>query len=776
MIITKSWLNEWIDLNTVSTSEIAKTFNAIGLEVDRVHSYQPPKNVVFGRVLSCEKHPDADKLSVCQVDTGTKVSQIVCGAANVRTGLDVVVALIGAQLPGGLEIKHAKLRGVDSEGMICSATEIGLPSIGAGIIEVDTSIGRYTLGQEISENAIFNDDLIEIELTANRGDCLSVRGIARDLCAAFDKDIREYTATHNDDKRGIGRIVSLSHEKNLDVNLRYKAIDLKELVPPLLVRIRLAQISEGSESCVEAMMQYVMHSTGVVLHAYKHDFFKDESDKVAKIILCENEQGFAVIKAKEVASVVGVSQTKDSMVVGDEGLILIEASYIPPELVSKKMAENKIESSNVYYKTSRGSEPDLEGGLLYCVDLIEKYSKSSTFSGMIELSNAQKDRTVVVTKQEIDELIGANIDKLVITKILKNLGFDTSKSSPDKFAILVPPFRHDILNKQDIIEEIVRMVGIDNIPSKPFVLSEDNRLEDNYFEYKKRTVFRHRAASNGFFESVHFVFDEKKVLESYGFETTKEELELLNPIVQTLDTLRPTLLTGLLKAASMNVKNGYASVRLFEIGSVFSPLREESVKLTLLFGGAKEQQSLANQGKPQRVDFAFFVQKIANIIGDVTLKTHETKHSLSHLYQCAGVYIDGESVGELFRVHPDVEKAYDLETTFMCELDFEKLPFVLKTAHKRSKYQASFRDLSLMVPKEMAYETIANVIEKNALKELIRFYPVDRYSDSSLGDMVSLSLRFVLQSEIKTLEEEDINTVMANVINSLEKELGVGLR
>lgn len=146
MIITKSWLNEWIDLSTVSTSEIAKTFNAIGLEVDRVHSYEPPKNVVFGRVVSCEKHPDADKLSVCQVDVGTQISQIVCGAANVRAGLDVVVALIGAKLPSGLEIKHAKLRGVDSEGMICSATEIGLPSIGSGIIEVDSSIGRYSIG------------------------------------------------------------------------------------------------------------------------------------------------------------------------------------------------------------------------------------------------------------------------------------------------------------------------------------------------------------------------------------------------------------------------------------------------------------------------------------------------------------------------------------------------------------------------------------------------------------------------------------------------------
>jgi len=777
VIVTKSWLNEWIDLSGISTDQIAKTFNAIGLEVDRVHEYRMPKKVVFGRVLECEKHPDADKLNVCKVDIGTSIRQIVCGAANVRAGLDVVVATVGAEMPGGLVIKPVKLRGVESEGMICSAKEIGLPDISEGIIELDESIGEYKIGQEISENPVFNDDLIEIELTANRGDCLSVRGVARDLSAAFDRPVKEYTVTDNDDKRGIGRILSLSYEKNLDVNLRYKAIDLKELVPPLVVRLRLSQIEDVRDTCVEAMMLYVTQSTGVVLRAYRHEFFQEEDDeKMAKISLLKDERGYAVIEGKQRASTIGIIQEKESMVTGDEGLILIEASYIPPDIVSKKMSENKIESGPMFYKTSRGSEPALEAGLSYCVDLIEKYSNSSTFSGVVELSEAQKTRTVVVTKQEIDELIGAQIDKLVITKILKNLGFDTSKSSTDKFAVAVPQFRHDIVNKQDIVEEIVRMVGIDNIPAKPFILSEENRLEDNYFAYKKRSIFRHRAAANGFFESVHFVFDEKRVLESYGFETVKEELELINPIVQTLDTLRPTLLTGLLKAASMNVKNGYASVRLFEIGSVFSPLRKESVKMAMLFSGAKESESLSNSGKPESVDFGFFVQKISNIIGNVTLRKHETKHTLSHIYQSACVIMNEEVIGELFRVHPNVEKEYDLDATYVCELDFEKIAFELKTAHKSSKYQASFRDLSIIIPKTLSYESVEAVIKKAATQELVRFYPVDTYEDASLGDSMSLSIRFVLQSDNKTLEEEDISATMDTILKALNDELGVGLR
>ena len=776
MIVTRSWLNEWIDLSGISTEEIAKTFNSIGLEVDRIEEYRVPKKIVFGKVLECEKHPDADKLNVCQVDIGTSIRQIVCGASNVRAGLTVAVAVLGAEMPGGLVIKPVKLRGIDSDGMICAASELGLADMGKGIIEIDESMGKCKLGDEVRTNPLFNDDLIEIELTANRGDCLSIRGVARDLSAAFDRPIKEYIVTDNDAKRGIGRVFSLSHEKNLNVNLNYKALDLKALDIPTLIKLRLAQIEEDRKCAVEQLLLYVTQSTGVILRAYKHDFFTQDGEKMAKVELAEDDNGYACIQGNSVASIVGIVQNDESKAAATEETILLEASYIPPDIISKKMSETKIESGPMFYKTSRGSEPQLDAGLAYCVDLIEANSESSTYSGRIELTNSHKEKIVIVTKQEIDEIIGAEIDKVVVAKILKNLGFDTSKSSTDNFVITVPQFRHDIVNKQDIVEEIVRMVGIDNIPSKPFILTEDNRLEDNYFEYKKRSIFRHRGASNGFFESVHFVFDEKKTLNSYGFTTTKEELELLNPIVQTLDTLRPTLLTGLLKAASQNVKNGYASVRLFEIGSVFTPEREESYNMAFIFSGDKESESLANEGKPTKIDFAYFVQKISDVVGAVTLREYKTTHTLSHEYQTAEVLMAGEVVGELFRVHPNVEKDYDLDITFMCELDFSKIPHGLKIAQKTSKYQASFKDLSLIMPKDMSYEKVKTVIDNADITNLIRFYPVDKYSDESLGSDMSLSIRFVLQSTEKTLEEEDITSVMDTILAALKSELGIGLR
>ena len=776
MIVTRSWLNEWIDLDGITTDTLAKTFNSIGLEVDSIKSYDVPKKIVFGKVIECEKHPDADKLNVCKVDIGTSIRQIVCGASNVREGLNVVVATIGAEMPGGLVIKPVKLRGIESEGMICSPTEIGLADCQDGILELDASLGDFELGAEVSTNPIFSDDIIEIELTANRGDCLSIRGVARDLSAAFDRPIKEQKVNEYDDKRGIGRILNLSHEKDFDVDLHYRAVDLKSLSIPLIVRLRLAQIDEERDTDMESIMLYATHSSGVILRAYNFGFFCKENEVMAKIELKEDENGYATICGNERASTVGIIQEDISKVTYDEGTMLIEASYIPPDLISKKMSINKMKSGPMFYKTSRGSEPDLCLGLSFCLDMIESNSSSSVYSGSIELDKAYKDKIVSITKNEIDAFIGAKIDKVVISKILTNLGFNISKSSIDGFVISVPQFRHDIVNKQDIVEEIVRLVGIDNIPSKPFVLTEKNQLEDDYFEYKKRTIFRHRASANGFFESVHFVFDEKKVLNSYGFNTTLDELELLNPIVKTLDTLRPTLLTGLLKAASANAKNGYSSVRLFEIGSVFSPERTESLKMGILFSGDKEAEALSNGGKPVKIDFAHFSQKVSDIIGEFELKTYETSHTLSHIYQTAQVIVSGIVVGEMFRVHPNVEKEYDLTDTYLCELDFEKIPYALKTAKKSSKYQASFRDLSVIVPKEMSYESIKTVIEANATKELIRFYPVDKYSDESLGENMSLSLRFVLQSEDKTLEEEDITTSIDAILDSLKLELGIGLR
>ncbi|MDD5119096.1 MAG: phenylalanine--tRNA ligase subunit beta [Sulfuricurvum sp.] len=776
MIVTKNWLNEWIDLSGVSTETLLKTFNAIGLEVDRHETIRVPDGVVVGYVAQCEKHPDADKLNVTQVNVGSEVRQIVCGASNVRAGIYIALATVGAELPGNLKNKEAKLRGVESHGMICSAKEIGLPSLGEGIMILDSSIGELVLGKNLNEYGSFNDELIEIELTANRGDCLSIHGIARDLRAALSKPLREVNHKEKQDGRlGIGRILQLHHNETFDTDLLFGAVDVKELHVPFAIALRLALIEGTYETAVDALLLYSTQSTGVVLRAYPFEKF-GEPDTKGVITLENDENGYAALYGKEKVSVIGVSQEKEAHFKAESGLAIIEASYIAPDIIAKKMGDKKIPSCPHYYRSSRGSEPKIEMGIRYATELFEKYSPSQVYGGNIELLSSYEPRIISIAEEEFESFIGLKIDKTTITQIFKNLGMDIGTPKGSTFAISVPKFRHDIVNKQDIIEEIVRIVGIDNIPSKPLVFAEANQMSDDLAEYKKTRMYRHRAAQSGFYESVHFVFNERIQVEKYGFVGTEPSKELLNPITATFDTLRPTLLVGLLNSASANVKVNQKKIALFETGMVFDTERNESKRIGFIVSGAMESEKIANAGKPAVIDFASFTKLISDVAGSFELVSHTPTHTLAHPYVCAKVVIGGVDAGELFRLHPSVEEEFDLPQTFMCELNVDSLPFGLIEAQPYSKYQASFRDLSLLVSKELTYETIKAVIEKGASAQIRRFYPVDRYVSESLGDQMSLTLRFVLQSDDKTLEEEDITAAMDGVLNTLNVELGVSLR
>lgn len=777
MIVTKNWLNEWIDLSSISTEQLLKTFNAIGLEVDRHEVICAPSGVVVGFVESCEKHPDADKLNVCQVNVGSGIRQIVCGASNVRAGIYVAVATVGAELPGGLIIKEAVLRGIDSHGMICSSKEIGLPSMGEGIMILDASIGELINGKNLNEYAAFNDDIIEIELTANRGDCLSVYGITRDLSAAFNKELRENNKSVEPEGRlGIGRILQLQHSETYDVELLYGAIDVKGLSVPFLVALRMAILEQSYTNTMDTILKYATHSTGVILRAYPFDALEDTGNGKSIINLSTDSNGYAVLKGKIPLSIVGVSQNDEARFSLSEGLAIIEASYIPPEIIAKKMGEIKVASCPHYYHTSRGSEPTLTKGVQYAMGLFEKYTTSTIYGGYLELQSPRETRVVTMNEEEFESFIGMKIDKTTLTQILKNLGMLISKPKTSAFAISIPNFRHDIVNKQDIVEEIVRIVGIDNIPSKALVFAERNQTTCDLETYKKIRMYRHRSAQSGFFESVHFVFNERNVCERFGFVCTDEDKELLNPITATFDTLRPTLMVGLLNSASANVKVNQKKIALFESGMIFDAQRNESKRIGFIISGAREGEKIINAGKSPTVDLNWFAQKISDIVGSFELSAHVPVHTLAHPYICAKVILNGVEAGELFRLHPSIEEEFDLAPTFMCELDMDVLPYGLVEAQTFSKYQSSFRDLSLLIPKTLSYEMIKNVITKHASADVKRFYPVDRYESDSLGENVSLSIRFMLQSMDKTLEEEEITTAMEWILTGLREELGVNLR
>ena len=519
-----------------------------------------------------------------------------------------------------------------------------------------------------------------------------------------------------------------------------------------------------------------MHSTGVILRAYPVDFFRPDEGTIGKIVIKQDDNGFTAVYGRERASIVGIRQEDVSRLQDVRGILVIEASYIAPEVVSQKVAETKLKSGPLYYRTSRGSEPELSIGSDFLLSCIESKGEGKLYGGTLEHTEAFEPKHISVDVAYIKSIIGTGIDKSRVANILKDLGFDISKSSEEHFIVGVPRHRHDIVNRQDIIEEIVRIVGIDNIPSKPFVLTEADRLEADYFAFKKKQLYRQRAAQSGFYESVHFVFNERRQLETLGFACVAEALKLLNPIAATFDTLRPTLLAGLLNAASSNAKNGRKRIALFEIGSVFDVQRRESVKMAMLFAGELEPDALDNAGKPKSVGFEAFTRLAAEVLGDITLKPALPTHGMAHPYQAAAVYQDGKRIGEMLTLHPTIEAEMDLPRTVMFEGDFEALPFDMVEAAPYSKYQASYRDLSVLVPQSMPYAQLSEAVEAGRSAEIVRFYPVDRYTDETLGEQMSLTLRFVLQSREKTLEDEEITSAMQGVLDALQNRLGVVLR
>jgi len=776
MIITKSWLNEWIDIEAKSGDELCKTFNSIGLEVDRHEVYTLPPKIVIGHVVSCEKHPDADKLNVCQVDIGTAVRQIVCGASNVRADIHVAVATIGAEMPGGLKIKPVKLRGVESVGMICSSTELGLPAVEDGIMVLDDSIGELKLGSELCKNPFLNDELIELELTANRGDCLSINGVARDLSAAYDIELKERQKSVAEEKQiGIGRILQLIHPKDTDVSLMYKAVKQNEFTLPLILRLRMALLEEECRSAIDALLFYATYSSGVILRAYGYSAFPQSQEK-AQITLDTDANGYVITKGNEKASTIGIIQYDESRVKPEDEIVVIEASYIHPDTISRKMAEKKIDNGPLFYRTSRGSEPNLEFGLEYCQELFNTYAQTDVFGGTLELTSTYEENVLHMSIEEINNIIGMEVEKTHVTQVLKNLGFSMLKSQAGQIVVGVPQFRHDVSHDQDIVEEIVRLIGIDNIPSKPYSFTEQPHENDASGFFAKRKHYRENAASCGFFESVHFIFNERAKLKSLGFELVEENLDLVNPIAGTLDTLRSTLCLGLVEAASANAKSGRKQIKLFEVGSVFDSKRNESINMGFIFSGQDSLESISNHGKPNTIGFENFVQNISNVIGSFELRPVEISHSLAHPYQSAEIIVNDTVMGTLFKLHPTIAKEYDLDSTYLCEIYFDTLPYALKKFNSYSKFQASYRDLSVVIPKSLRYVELKEVISEAQSDEVIRFYPVDTYESEDLGENMSLTLRFMLQSEAKTLEEEDITSSMDGILSALNEKLGIALR
>ncbi|WP_367712324.1 phenylalanine--tRNA ligase subunit beta [Helicobacter pylori] len=745
-------------------AKLCEDLSRLGLEVESCIPCVAPKNVVVGKVLEKAPHKNAEKLSVCQVDVGKEVLQIVCGAKNVAPNQFVPVALKGAII-GSTTIAKTELRGVESHGMICSSIELGFPKINDGILELDESVGELVLGKELNEYAPFNTHVLEISLTPNRGDCLSVLGIAREISAFYHTPLKPIKALNFTPKSDL---ITLSADKNIESHLAYYLVCNHSLKTPLNIKLSLAHNNALSENDLKNFIESSTHFSGVIMNAYSLNktpmdlSVKNDENNLESVYI--NHQKRSIIAIKH--------QVQKDL----SECLLLEASYIDPISLSLKLhalKDKTLQKDNaLIYRSARGSNPNLSDGL----NFLSVHLKATILESK-QTKHSLKDRTLKFQLEDITEILGLAVEKEKIQSILKNLGFKVSikvsNSKPQILEVVVPNFRHDIKIIQDIAEEILRFVGIDNLASKPLNCVSSKNSNPHYDTHRFFENLKHKALACGFKEVIHYVFYSKEKQQKLGFEVLEDPLELQNPITTELNTLRTSLVCGLLDASLRNKNLGFKSIALYEKGSVYNAKREEIQKLGFLVSGLQKKESYPD-AKGKAWDFYSFAECVSKVIGDFSLERLTTQTPINHPYQSAKIIQNHEIIGVIAKIHPKVIQELDLFESYYAEIDASKLKRPAMLLKPFSIYPSSVRDLTLIIDENTAFSRIKKALKNAQIPNLSEILPLDIFKESH--NSIALSVRCVIHSLEKTLNDEEVNSAVQKALEILEKEFNARLK
>ncbi|MDZ5336634.1 phenylalanine--tRNA ligase subunit beta [Helicobacter pylori] len=744
--------------------KLCEDLSRLGLEVESCISCVAPKNVVVGKILEKAPHKNAEKLSVCQVDVGKEVLQIVCGAKNVAPNQFVPVALNGA-LIGSTTIAKTELRGVESCGMICSSSELGFPKINDGILELDESVGELVLGKELNEYAPFNTHVLEISLTPNRGDCLSVLGIAREISAFYNTPLKPIKALNFTPKSDS---ITLSAGENIESHLAYYLICNHSLKTPLNIKLSLAHNNALSENDLNNFIEFSTHFSGVIMNAYSLNItpidlsVKNDENNLESVYINHQKRSTIAIKHQD---------QKDL-----SECLLLEASYTDPISLSLELhalKDKTLQKDNaLIYRGARGSNPSLSDGL----NFLSAHLKATILESK-QTKHALKDRTLTFQLEDITEILGLAVEKEKIQSILKNLGFKVSvkepNSKPQILEVIVPNFRHDIKTIQDIAEEILRFVGIDNLVSKPLNCISSKNSNPHYDTHRFFENLKHKALACGFKEVIHYVFYSKEKQQKLGFEVLEDPLELQNPITTELNTLRTSLVCGLLDASLRNKNLGFKSIALYEKGSVYNSKREETQKLGFLVSGLQKKESYPD-AKGKAWDFYSFAECVSKVIGDFSLEKLTTQTPINHPYQSAKIIQNHEIIGVIAKIHPKVIQELDLFESYYAEIDASKLKRPAMLLKPFSIYPSSVRDLTLIIDENTAFSKIKKALKDAQIPNLSEILPLDIFKESH--NSIALSVRCVIHSLEKTLNDEEVNSAVQKALEILEKEFSARLK
>jgi phenylalanyl-tRNA synthetase beta chain len=821
MKISFNWLKDYVTLAPeVTAEEVARKLTFAGLEVEAVTSLAKGFNkVVVGQILERNKHPQADRLSLTKIDVGTGVPlEIVCGAQNIAAGQKIPVATVGAVIPNGLEIKPAKIRGVPSQGMLCSLDELLLPKewqAEDGIYQLDASA---TIGTPLADYLGLNDTILEINVTPNRGDALSHFGVARDVAALFGAQAKLPDVKLEEKEGGVA--VSLHNPAGPELCPAYhgRYIEGVKIAPsPEWLRKKLEAVGLRSINNVVDVTAFVMMEMGQPLHAFDADKLIGKGKGIA-VSICVAQEGeeFETLTEKKVklqdgdlligagdtaraVALAGVMGGKNSEV--DDGTVnvFLESAEFHPVRVRKTGRRLGL-LTDAGYRFERGVDSSrVKWALDRATDLITQLSGGVAHRA-VQLADTKEEpvSSIRLRVSEIQRLLGKAPDLQSVIQILRGLNITCEVAAGEQGVVMVqiPRWRKDIKRPVDLIEEVARIWGFDQLEAR---LPQGGFGEAEATDTRRRSYFqvrrvRRHLASLGFFEALNYGFSSPEVLsKAHGEEELKNLVRVANPVTFDYSVMKPSLVTGLLQNVQQNFAHRAKNLRLFEVRRVFAgdakapkdadPRTltgiDESVHLAMLMTGAEVDETW--EGKNTPVDFYSIKGALESVFellgtGGISFKPGTDK-SFLHPGQSATILVGNRAVGCVGRVHPGVEKRFEIDQdSFYAELYMDALvkDDVRMVQFKEfSKFPEVERDFSALVKDDVNAAMIRAAVTKAAKPLLRDFLIFDVYRGTRVPEgHVSYAFRVSLGANDHTLTDTEISGAQSSIMKALEKEFG----
>lgn len=791
MKISENWLRTWVN-PAIDSDTLSDQLTMLGLEVDDLSpAAKPFTGVVVGEVLTVVQHPDADRLRVTTVNIGSgEPLQIVCGAPNVRAGMKAPVATIGAVLPGDFKIKKGKLRGVESQGMLCGASEIDLEDKIDGLLELPADA---PVGTNIREYLSLDDHVIDISITPNRGDCFSIRGIAREIGVINQLPvtapvITEVAATISDEKnvvvstdgcpRYLGRVI--------------KNVNTKAPTPEWMERA-LARAGIRQHSILVDITNYVLMELGQPLHAF--DGGKVEgSVRVRQATAAEkltllNEQEvelsenvMVIADDQKALAIAGIMGGLSSAVSDDTIEIFLESAFFDQLYIAGRARSFGLHT-DASQRYERGVDFELPMTAMHrasqlIADLAGGEFGPITVAEKVEL--LPKREAIELNQAQVDQLLGYKVESAFITDALTRLGCNVTVKAEGEWTVVPPSHRFDMAIYQDVIEEVARIHGYDNIQiSLPVIDVKLAKYQDQF----ELVQLRQTAVALGYQEAISFSFADAKLEKQLNPQV--QPLALANPISSDLAVMRSTLLSSLIPCVQYNVNRQQNRVRFYELGLRFDYQGANSIHdlkqiptFALVATGSRTTESW--HGKAQPMDFFDFKGDVEEILNSARLNVEYVRSERTWLHpgQSAEILVNGQSIGYFGRLHPSLEDELDLATTWVAELDQSAvLQTYVSNFTELSRFPSVRRDIALLISDKINVSEIQQLIEKTGGELLDAVWLFDVYTGQGVEEgKRSLAFAIQWQHPTRTLEDAEIKTGMDNILQVLENTYQATLR